>query len=428
MYQQTTEATATKKPRIVIVGAGFGGMEVAKRLDAGRVEIVLIDRVNHHLFQPLLYQVATAALSPSDIATANRTLLRGDRVRIVMADVTGVDRTASAVLLADGGREPFDYLVLATGAAYSFFGNDAWRKHAFVLKSLDDALAIRNHMLNCFEKATRATAEDEIRRLLTFTVVGGGPTGVELAGTIAELVNSVMLRDFPSLRRADALVVLCEGANRLLSSFTDRQSAYALRTLQSLGVAVKLGHNVDDVTGDSVDIGGERFGTATALWCAGTKARPAADWLGVPPSGHGGVTVAANCAVPGVPNVFTIGDTATCPGKDGKPLPGLAPVAKQQGRFVAKLLNARIRGKHEPERFRYRDWGALAVIGRSRAVASFGGVHLTGLVAWLTWALVHLALLVDFRSRVLVYVNWTWGWLHSNRGVRLIVGPGDRLR
>ncbi|MGI4730181.1 MAG: NAD(P)/FAD-dependent oxidoreductase [Janthinobacterium lividum] len=411
------------KPRVVIVGAGFGGMAAAKALDPSRADIVLIDRANHHLFQPLLYQVATAALSPSDIATANRTLLRGDRARIVMAEVVGVDVTASVVLLGDGTREPFDHLVLAIGSAYSFFGHDSWERHALVLKSLEDALAIRTRLLDHFEAATRSTDQATIRRLLTFVVVGGGPTGVELAGTIAEFVRSVLPRDFASLGADAARVILAEGGERLLTSFTTAQSAYAERALTALGVEVRLGKEVADITADHVTIGDDEIATAMALWCAGTKPLPAAAWLGSSASKNGGAVVGADCSVAGHSNIFVIGDAATCDGRDGKPLPALAPVAKQQGKFVAALLNARIAGRRGKRVFRYRDWGALAVIGRSRAVATFGNMHLSGLVAWLTWALVHLALLVDFRSRVLVYVNWSWEWLHANRGVRLIIAP-----
>ena len=409
------------KARVVIVGAGFGGMAAAQRLDPAIAEIVLIDRANHHLFQPLLYQVATAALSPSDIATATRTLLRDDRARIVLAEVTGVDVEGSAVLLADGYREPYDHLILAPGSAYSFFGHDEWRPHALVLKSLEDALIIRTRLLGHFEAATRTTDEATIRRLITFVVVGGGPTGVELAGTIAEFVCSVLPRDFASLGRDAARVILCEGGDRLLASFSGEQSQYAAKALRSLDVDVRLGQAVKDIAADRVTIGDETIATETVLWCAGTKPLPVAEWLGTKPDDKGGTVVGKDCSVRGHPDIFVIGDAATYTGGDGKPLPALAPVAKQQGKFVATLLNARIAGKTKNSAFHYRDWGALAVIGRSRAVAMFGGVHLSGFVAWLTWALVHLGLLVDFRSRVLVYVNWSWEWLYGNRGVRLII-------
>lgn len=334
-----------------------------------------------------------------------------------------MDVTGSAVLLADGGREPFDHLVLAVGSAYSYFGHDEWRQHALVLKSLEDALAIRARLLGHFEAATRCDDPAAVRRLLTFVVVGGGPTGVELAGTIAEFVRSVLPRDFASLGPGAARVILCEGGDRLLASFTQAQSDYAARNLQSLDVEVRLGNQVAAIAADRVRIGNDEIATEMALWCAGTKPLPAAQWLGVKASKAGGAPVDADCSVPGNPNIFVIGDAATFDSGDGKPLPALAPVAKQQGRFVAALLNARIAGRAEKRRFRYRDWGALAVIGRSRAVATFGGMHLSGFVAWATWALVHLALLVDFRSRLLVYVNWSWEWLHGNRGVRLIVQP-----
>lgn len=416
-------AQGSTKPRVVVVGGGFGGLAAAKRLNPRLADIVLIDRTNHHLFQPLLYQVATAALSPAEIATASRTLLRGDRVRVVMAEVTGVDVAGSAVLLADGTRERFDHLVIAVGSRYSFFGHDGWRDHALVLKSLEDAIAIRNRLLGLFETAARASDRAAVRRLLTFVVVGGGPTGVELAGTIAEFTRAVLPRDFPTVAREDARVILCEGGKRLLAPFSEAQSAYAAAALRTLGVEVRLGDAVRDVADGTVTVGRETIATDLVLWCAGTEPLPAARWLGAAADKHGGTLVEADCSVPGRAGIFVIGDAASMAGADGKPLPALAPVAKQQGRFVADLLNARLSGNKPERRFRYRDWGMLAVIGRSRAVAAFGRVRLHGTVAWLTWAIVHLGLLIDFRSRLLVYIDWTWEWLHGNRGDRLIVAP-----
>lgn len=418
------------KPRVIIVGAGFGGMAAAKALRGSAAEVTLIDRTNHHLFQPLLYQVATAALSPADIATANRVLLRGSpNVRVLMAEVAAVDVTTREVVLGDGGRLPYDHLVLATGAAYSFFGNDAWREHSLVLKSLDDALAIRARLLEAFERAEQSSDPAEVRRLLTFAIVGGGPTGVELAGTIAELARTTLARDFAFIDPRKTRVVLCEAGERLLAAFDPSLSAYAADALASLGVEVRTGKPVAKIDATGLMLGDERIDAAAVLWCAGTEARPAARWLGADAARNGAVKVAGDCSIPGHPDIFAIGDVASFDAGNGRPLPGLAPVAKQQGAYVGRLLAARICGRREPEAFRYRDYGTMAVIGRSRAVAALGGFKLKGFLAWLAWSLVHLMLLVDFRSRLLVYVNWSWAWFTYGRGARLLTGetrPGTR--
>lgn len=418
------------RPRIIIVGAGFGGIAAAQALRTADAEIVLIDRTNHHLFQPLLYQVAGAALSPADIATANRALLRRNRnTRILMAEASGVDAAARELCLADGRRLPFDYLILATGAAYSFFGNDQWRDHAYVLKSIDDALAIRAALLGAFERAEQCDDPDELRRLLTFAVVGGGPTGVELAGTIAELARTTLARDFASIDPRGARVVLCEMGDRILTAFDPPLSQAARKMLESLGVEVRTGEAVREIDERGLTVGDQRIDAAAVLWAAGTEARPAAKWLSADAAKNGAVKVAADCSVPGHPNIFAIGDVASFDGGDG-PLPGLAPVAKQQGRFVGKLIAARFAGHAAPARFRYRDYGTMAVIGRSRAVAEIAGLKLSGFVAWLAWSLVHLMLLVDFRSRVSVYVHWAWSWFTYGRGARLLTGyalePGEK--
>ncbi len=414
------------RKRIVIVGAGFGGLAVALGLRGVDADVTIVDRLNHHLFQPLLYQVATAALSPADIATATRSLLRRRDAEVILAEVTGIDSKQRSIRFRDGGSTPYDYLVLATGSADNFFGHDDWAEHSFALKSLDDALAVRRHLLEVFEKAERCEDPAEVEKLLTLVVVGGGPTGVELSGTIAELCRTTLAHDFKRVDPATARIILCEAGDRLLTSFSAAQSAYAAKVLESLGVELLMNHKIEKIDRGRVRAGGEDIEAATVLWCAGTKPRPAADWLGATAAKDGGVTVLPDCSVKGHPEIFAIGDVAVCLSASGKPLPKLAPVAKQQGGYVAKLLKARLAGKADYRPFRYRDWGSLVVIGRSRAVARFGAVHLTGRIAWLSWALVHLALLVDFRSRILVYVNWTWAWLNGNRGVRLILGTiGD---
>ncbi len=413
------------KKHIVVVGAGFGGMAAVKALNHADADVTLIDRTNHHLFQPLLYQVATAALSPSDIATASRALLRRQKnVTVVMGKVTAVDTRNGSVSVMNTDDVPFDYLVLATGAAYSFFGKDRWAADAPVLKSLADALAIRERLLGAFEWAESHADHPEISRMLTFVVVGGGPTGVELAGTIAELSRSTLARDFRHIDPASARIILFEAGPRLLSTFPERLSNYARTALQKLGVEVRTETPVDEIDGEGLSAGTERIRTTNILWCAGTAARPAAEWLGAASARNGAVKVLDDCSVMGHPNIFAIGDVSSFAGDDGRPLAGLAPVAKQQGAYVGRLLRARIAGGPGPAPFRYRDFGTMAVIGRSRAVADLGWCQLTGFPAWLTWSLVHLMLLVDFRSRLMVYTNWSWAWFTHGRGARLVTRAG----
>ena len=411
------------RPRIVIVGSGFGGMAACKALKGCAADVTLVDRSNHHLFQPLLYQVATAALSPADIATASRVLVRDQpNVTVLMAEVQGVDPDRRQVRL-DGGTElPYDYLILASGAAYSFFGRDDWATHAQVLKTLDDALAIRARLLGAFEQAEQCGDAATVRRLLTFVVVGAGPTGVEMAGTMAELARTTLARDFKRIDPRQARIVLCEAGDRVLAAYPAALSAYALRSLLQLGIEVRLNERVQQIDASGLTLGLERLATSNIIWCAGTEARPAARWLGAEAARNGALKVGADCSVPGRPEVFAIGDVASHADGAGQPLPGLAPVAKQQGRYVGKLLKARIAGRPDGPPFRYRDLGTLAVIGRSRAIAYLGGIHLTGFLAWTVWSLVHLMLLVDFRSRLMVYANWSWAWFTYGRGARLLTG------
>ena len=405
---------------VVIVGAGFGGLAAARALKGAEVDVVLIDRTNHHLFQPLLYQVATAALSPADIATASRTLLRGQaNVTVLMGEVMAVDAAAKCVRLKDGPDQSYDWLILATGAAYSFFGHPEWADDAEVLKSLDDALTIRRKLLAAFERAELADDPEQARRLTTFVVVGAGPTGVETAGTIAEMARMTLKNEFRRIDPAKARVILFEAGPRVLAAFPEDLSAYAERALEELGVEVRTGTAVEAISDGIVKAGGETLEAAAVLWSAGVEARPVAAWLGAEAVRNGAVVVDGTCAVPGLENVFALGDVASYR-QDGKPLPGLAPVAKQQGKWVGKLVRARAEGRPDPAPFRYRDWGTMAVIGRSRAVALLGPWKMTGFLAWLAWSLVHLMLLIDFRSRVAVYVNWTWAWFTMGRGARLL--------
>lgn len=415
--------SASARKRIVVVGAGFGGMAAVQAMKGLDADITLVDRTNHHLFQPLLYQVATAALSPAEIATATRVLLRRYRnATVLMAEVIAVEAAERRVRLGNGTVLPYDYLVLATGAAYSFFGHDEWAPYTHVLKTLDDALSIRERLLSAFEYAEESKDSEQVRRLMTFAVIGGGPTGVELAGTMAELARSTLARDFKHIDPRSARIILCEAGPRLLSAFPPRLSDYAAKALRALGVEVQLGQTVRSIDARGLLVGDTRIEVALVLWCAGTAARPAARWLGVPAARNGAVQVGADCSVPQFPEIFAIGDVASFSAGLPAPLPGLAPVAKQQGRYVGRLIRARIEGRRAPGPFRYRDWGTMAVIGRSHAIADFGRFRLTGFAAWLTWSLVHLMLLVDFRSRVAVYWNWSWAFFTYGRGARLLTG------
>lgn len=403
---------------VVIVGAGFAGLAAAQGLAKADIEVILIDRTNHHLFQPLLYQVATAALSPADIAVATRARLRHQRnATMLMAEVVGVDRARRTVNLSDGGTVSYDWLILATGADYSFFGRPDWEAHAHVLKSLDDALVLRSTLLCAFEKAEL----EGNGRAPAVVVIGGGPTGVEMAGAIAEMARATLAGDFRRTDPAQARILLFEAGPRLLPAFSVRQAAYAERALTALGVEVRTAAPVAAMEAGTIVSAGQRILADVIVWCAGVQARPVAGWLGLAPSTAGRTPVGPDCALVEDERVFVLGDVSAFADGGGL-LPGLAPVAKQQGRHVARTLRGRLAGRPGPGRFVYRDWGAMAVIGRSRAVATFGRIELRGVVAWLAWSLVHLMLLVDFRSRASVYLNWTWAWITRGRAARLITG------
>ncbi|WP_428394872.1 NAD(P)/FAD-dependent oxidoreductase [Lichenicoccus sp.] len=403
----------------MIVGGGFGGMNAAHALAEAPVEIVLIDRTNHNLFQPLLYQVATAALSGNDIALPIRSIFRRKpNVTVMMDTLTGIDRAARAVMLQASGALAYDTLILATGSVYSWFGHDDWQRHSTALKTLADAQALRRQLLGAFEQAERARDPATVRALLTFVVIGAGPTGVELAGAIAELSRLTLARDFRHIRPGDARIVVCDAGPQVLATFPKGLSAYAARRLASLGIELRLNTPVEAVHADGVTAGGETIAAASVFWAAGTEATPVASWLGVPAERGGLVAVAPDCSLPGAPDIFVIGDAARL---RGKPLPALGSVAKQQGAFVGSLIAARLAGKPTPARgFRYRNYGQLAMIGRSSAVADFGWIRLRGFPAWVIWSAVHLLLLVSARNRIVVYVNWVWAWLTYARGARVI--------
>ena len=414
-------------PRVVIVGAGFGGLSAAKALAGTAYEITLIDRHNYHLFQPLLYQVATAGLSPADIAAPIRGIIGAQRnITVTLAAVSGVD-TARSEVIAEGRRIPYDFLVLATGAQHAYFGHDDWAFYAPGLKTIDDATYLRRRILLAFERAEAEPDPIERRRLLTFAIIGGGPTGVEMAGAIAELANRAIASDFHNIDPRSTRVILVEAGQRLLKTFDPSLSVLALQSLQQLGVEVRLGAVVTGCSCAAVFLGDECIETRTIMWAAGVKASPAGAWLGVDTDRVGRVRVGADLSVPGHPNIFVIGDTALAMGVDGEPLPGVAPVAKQQGKYVADVLRARMKAR-PTEPFRYRNNGSMATIGRKSAVAELGGIKLSGFSAWLLWCLVHVYFLIGFRNRFSVALNWSWNYITFQRGSRLITGiSGSRI-
>ncbi|MGH7893460.1 MAG: NAD(P)/FAD-dependent oxidoreductase [Candidatus Binatia bacterium] len=408
------------RPRVVVVGGGFGGLNAARALRAGPVEVTLVDRRNHHLFQPLLYQVATAALNPSDIAAPIRRILRKQRnCRVLLAEATAIDVAGRRVVLADG-ELPYDYVVVATGATHAYFGHDEWAPFAPGLKSIEDALEIRRRVLLAYEAAERATDADARRAWLTFVVVGAGPTGVELAGALSEIARHALENDFRTIDPEDARIVLIEGAGRVLGTFPPELSEKAMAQLRRLGVEVRVGTQVTGIEDGAVQLGSERVAARTILWAAGVKASPLATSLGGPLDRAGRVLVDPTLALPGHPEVFVIGDVAVHQ-QDGKGVTGLAAVAVQEGPHAARNILRAVRG--EPLLpFHYVDKGTLATIGRAAAVADLGRLRLSGLVAWLAWLFVHIFLLIGFRNRFLVMFSWAWTYVTYERGARLITG------
>lgn len=407
---------------IVIVGGGFGGLAAAVALRRAPVRVTVIDRRNYHLFQPLLYQVATAGLSPADIASPIRAILRRQRnTTVLLGKVTGIDVAGKAVL-TDAGRLAYDQLVVATGARHAYFSHEEWERFAPGLKKIDDAVDIRGRILTAFERAENSSDECERRRLLCFVIVGGGPTGVEMAGAIAELARRALATDFRNIDPGSARIVLVESGPRLLSHFPEPLSAFAERSLARLGVEVRVRTRVGRCDSDGVILANQRLEAHTIVWAAGVMASPAAKWLDAERDPAGRVLVGPDLTLKGHPEIFVIGDTASVVGADGKPLPGIAPVAKQQGAYVARVIAARGRGRPAPAPFRYRHFGTMATIGRKSAVADFGRLRLTGFAAWLLWGLVHVYFLVGFRNRAAVMMGWLWAYLTFERGARLITG------
>jgi len=410
------------RPHVVIVGGGFGGLYTARALANRPVRVTLLDRRNHHLFQPLLYQVATAALNPSDIATPLRSILRAAaNVTVLLAEVRAVD-LAGRRLVLDQGEMAYDALVLAAGAGHSYFGHDDWEPLAPSLKSLEDALEIRRRVLLAYEDAERERDTAEQRALLTSVVIGGGPTGVELAGAFAEISRETIARDFRMIDPARARIILLEGGPRILASFPDPLPARAQAALARIGVEVRTGALVTRVTPDAVWLGGEQIRARTVVWAAGVAASPLTRSLGAPLDRAGRVQVERDLSIPGHPEAFAIGDMAAFLDERGHPLPGLAPVAIQQGRAVAANVLRRLAGE-TTRPFRYRDRGSMAAIGRAAAVAVMGRLRLSGLPAWLAWLFVHIMFLIGFRNRFLVLFQWAWAYVSWQRGARLITGP-----
>lgn len=408
-------------PHVVIIGGGFAGLWAARALADAPVRITLLDRGNYHLFQPLLYQVATAGLSAPDIAGPLRHILRKqDNVTVLMEEVSALDPVSRQVTISDGRVIDFDYALLATGATHAYFGHDDWAEYAPGLKSLDDALDIRRRILSAFERAEASDDEEERKALLTFAIVGGGPTGVELAGTMAEIARHTLSHEFRHINPAHSRVLLLEAGPRVLPSFDADLSEKARLQLEHLGVEVLTGALVDEIDGKGLRIGKRRIAARTVLWAAGVAASPLARTLGVPLDRAGRVSVESDLAVPGYPHIFVAGDLAAVQ-SDGRPVPGVAPAAKQMGRHVAATIRTRIAGKPATH-FRYRDFGNLATIGRMAAVVQIGRWKLSGALAWWFWLWAHVFFLIGFRNRLVVMLNWTWAYWTYQRAARIILG------
>ncbi len=413
---------------VVVVGAGFGGLETIHQLAGAPVQITIVDRRNHHLFQPLLYQVATASLAPSEIAWPIRQLLRRrSDVTTLLASVESIDKQVRTLRLDDGSTLHYDTLVLATGARHAYFGHDSWEPFAPGLKTLEDATTIRGRILLAFEEAERQSDEQKRVALMTFVIVGAGPTGVELAGTIAELARSTLPADFRRIDTRQARIVLIEAGPRVLPAFAEDLSKYARDSLERLGVEVVLAQPVSECTADGVVFGGRPLAAATIIWAAGVQSSPAALWLEAPADRAGRLKIEPDLTVPGHPEIFAIGDAAIVLRPDGRPVPGIAPAAKQEGVYVAKVIRARLRGAPATPPFRYKHAGDLATIGKRRAVIDFGWIKLKGALAWWLWGFAHIYFLIGVRNRLSVALNWLWIYARDQRGARLITWWGGEV-
>jgi NADH dehydrogenase len=417
------DGAAAKMPRVVIIGGGFGGLRAARALRNAPVHVTVIDRNNHHLFQPLLYQVATAGLSPADISAPIRSILRKQKnTHVLLAEVTGIDQERQRVLMHNRSV-PYDYLIIATGAQHSYFGHDEWEPYAPGLKTIVGATAIRRRVLLAFEAAEETANREQQEGLLTFVLVGGGPTGVEMAGAIAELAHKALASDFRHIDPQSARIVLVEALPRILPAFPEPLANKARDALHRLGVEVRTNSPVESIDSEGVVIGGQRLAARTVIWTAGVAASPAGKWLGAEVDRAGRVKVLGDLSVPDHPNVFVIGDTAAV-SRGGRPLPGVAPVAMQEGEYVASVITQRLAGADYVRPFCYKDKGNLATIGRSYGIADLGWLRLTGFAGWLLWLGVHIFFLIGFRNRFVVMFLWAWGYLTFQRGARLITyGP-----
>jgi NADH dehydrogenase len=413
---------------VVVVGAGFGGLETVHRLAGAPVEITIVDRRNHHLFQPLLYQVATASLAPSEIAWPIRHLFRRRAdVTTLLASVESIGKAARQLMLDDGSTLGYDTLVLATGARHAYFGHDAWEPFAPGLKTLEDATTIRGRILLAFEEAEREADTRKRVALLTFVIVGAGPTGVELAGTIAELARSTLPADFRRIDTGKARIVLIEAGPRILPAFAEDLSVYAKDSLEQLGVEVVLGQPVAECNAEGVVFGGTRVSAATIIWAAGVQSSPAAQWLDAPADKAGRLKAEPDLTVPGHSEIFAIGDAAIVQRPDGGPVPGIAPAAKQEGAYVAQVIRARLSGLPAPPPFRYKHAGDLATIGKRRAIIDFGWIKLRGAIAWWLWGFAHIYFLIGVRNRLSVALNWLWIYARDQRSARLITWWGGEV-
>jgi NADH dehydrogenase len=425
--------TAAIRHRVVVIGGGFGGLAAVQGLAGAGVSITIIDRRNHHLFQPLLYQVATTSLSPSEIAWPIRMLLRRrTEVTTLLDKVVGLDAAVHEVLLEGGERVPYDSLIIATGARHAYFGHDEWEPYAPGLKTLEDATAMRRRLLVAFEAAERETDPERRRAWLTFAIVGGGATGVELAGAIVELARITLKGDFRTIHPEEARVILIEAGPRVLPSFRPNLSDYAKAALERLGVEVVLNQAVTSIDAEGVTYGDTRLPSRTVLWAAGVQASPAAKWLGVEADRSGRIKVDADLTVPGHPEIFAIGDTVTVMAPGGRPVPGIGDAAKQEGKYAARAIRARIEGRGIGP-FRYNHLGDIATIGRSAAVIDFGWIQLTGWIGWWAWGLAHIYFLIGVKNRISVALSWLWIYLTGHRSARLITyaeenddAPGPR--
>ena len=416
----------TRKHRVVIIGGGFGGLSAAQQLKGADVAVTLIDKRNHHLFQPLLYQVATASLGASEVAWPIRHLLRNrPEVTTLLGNVTGVDAKARLVQLEDGAAVPYDSLILATGAQHAYFGHDDWEPFAPGLKTLEDASSIRRKLLVAFEQAEREADPAKRAALMTFVIIGAGPTGVELAGAIVELARITLRHEFRNIRPSEARIVLIESGDRVLGNFDKDLSAYSHKALERLGVEVRLGQPVTGVNADGVVFDGQTLAAKTILWAAGVLASPAAKWLGVEADRAGRIKIEPDLTVPGHAEIFAIGDTVSISRPDGRPVPGVGDAAKQGGRHAARVIKARLAGNNAARPFLYKHAGDLATIGRRAAVIDFGWIKLTGWIAWWAWGLAHIYFLIGVKNRLFVALSWLWIYLTGQRSSRLIL-QGDK--